>query len=183
MKEIFFITIAFFLSLFTSAQGPRADVSITSVVLVDGSPHKTATIVVPKTDREMVRDDNKTSSPIRPEAKEEPKDFRCSVTVQNESDSSAYETTLLVVVPAGAIASVDPKVGTVHKFGPNSPMSAYIRFNLGKIMPRQNITVQFYFWKLHFERPLPPYRNTVSAFVYSLSEDPNPLNNYKSGTY
>lgn len=148
----------------------QADISISSVTLNNSSQLRpTSAIVKPAT---------VTSIPEKGDgAKTVPRqDLRCSITVHNENDDDAYETTLIAVLPVEVSVVSLPPNAVVHKSTTSSPFAGYITFNLGHMTVGQNITVEFTFTKSK-------YGNKVGAYAFSGTPDPNPGNNYKEATF
>ena len=181
MKQLFFFSICIFPSLFINAQDQwsKADVGITSISLV-AHPPGPASIMPPdnKAPQTDVRLENSgTKLPARQQ--ELPFKFKCRIIVQNDNNDLAYKTKLMVVLPAhvNAEAITYYQDATKHKIIDTSPFTSYFEFNLWDMAAGQTATLEFV-----FTRPLNvPVQ--VSAYIFSATPDPNPLNNYKNGSY
>ncbi len=181
MKQLLLIIICIFHGLLINAQEQwsKADVSITSISLL---AHTTgpASIVPPdnKTPKTDVKLENSgTKLPARQQ--ELPFWFKCRIIVQNGNNDLAFKTKLMVVLPAhvNAEAITFYRDATEHKIIDTSPFTSYFEFNLWDMAAGQTATLEFV-----FTRPLNvPVQ--VSAYIFSSTPDPNPLNNYKNGSY
>lgn len=143
----------------------QADVSITSVNITPASVKK-----VPKPTDNINKPSEKVIQAIDD-------NLKCTITIHNENDDDAWGTMMIVVLPVETSvvtmpsnATLDPSVSAAQ------PFTGYITFNLGQMAVQQNITVEFTFTKSK-------YGNKVGTYAYSLSPDPNPVNNYKDAIY
>ncbi|MEP6676233.1 MAG: hypothetical protein ABJA78_13810 [Ferruginibacter sp.] len=166
MKKIILPIAAAMISVAAVAQARwQADVSITSVTITPGAVKK------------LTKPTDNINKPTEKTVQAVDDNLKCSITIHNENDDDAQGTMMVVVLPVEVSvvtmpsnAKLDPSVTAAQ------PFAGYITFNLGHMAVQQNITVEFTFTKSK-------YGNKVGAYAYSLSPDPNPVNNYKDATY
>lgn len=172
MKKIILLFLAIGCTVHAMAQArAQADVSITSVTITPGKPSRPNVIANPG--------NNPTVQPGgKPNVSAQLADvLRCSITVFSHNDDDANQAMLVVIVPVEVSVISNPNNGVVYKAGGGtSPFAGYIVFSLGNLAVGQSKMVEFTFSKS-------AYGNTVGAYAYSATPDPNPANNYKDATY
>jgi hypothetical protein len=173
MKKLLLLllTTAFVTNAMAQARA-QADVSVTSVTITPVKPGRPNTIANPATTPVSLPTGTKPNA-----AQLSADGLKCSVTVFSHNDDDANQAMLLVVVPVEISVISNPNNGIIYKAGGGtSPFAGYIIFSLGNMSVGQSKTVEFTFSKS-------VYGNTVGAYAYSATPDPNPANNYKDATY
>lgn len=173
MKKFLLSLLAFGFTAHAMAQArAQADVSVTSVTITPVKPGRPNTIVNPSNPPA-----NLPTGTRPPTAQLASDVLKCSITVFSHNDDDANQAMLLVVVPVEVSVISNPNNGIVYKAGGGtSPFAGYIIFSLGNMAVGQSKTVEFTFSKS-------AYGNTVGAYAYSATPDPNPANNYKDASY
>lgn len=173
MKKLFFSLLLIGFAAHAMAQArAQADVSVTGVTITAVKPGRPNTIANPSNPPANLPTGTKP-----PAAQLAADVLKCSITVFSHNDDDANQAMLLVVVPVEVSVISNPNNGIVYKAGGGtSPFAGYIIFSLGNMAVGQSKTVEFTFSKS-------AYGNTVGAYAYSATPDPNPANNYKDASY
>ncbi|HEX2629970.1 MAG TPA: hypothetical protein VHM26_13185 [Chitinophagaceae bacterium] len=172
MKKILLSLIAFSCTAYVMAQArAQADISVTGVTITPVKPGRPNTIANPNPPANLPTGTKPTVAQLSSDV------LKCSITVFSHNDDDANQAMLLVVVPVEVSVISNPNNGIVYKAGGGtSPFAGYIIFSLGNMAVGQSKTVEFTFSKS-------AYGNTVGAYAYSATPDPNPANNYKDASY
>lgn len=136
----------------------KADLSITSITIADYIPKRGGGTI-----------DAKTTFA----------NLKCTITLHNEAGTYVDQVMLAIILPPDITIVSDVSAATQYRSGAGNRGGwlGSLVFDRMSIEPGQDIVIDFTFTRST------TYANTIGAYVFSGSPDPDPSNNSRSATY
>jgi hypothetical protein len=136
----------------------KADLSITSII---------------------IKDDITMRGGASPNVKTSFAPLKCTITIHNAATNGVEQVLLAVTLPPGIFTITSSSAAAEYRSGTGNRGGwlGSLFFDLHMLDAGQDMIVEFTFTRS------PSHTNTIGAYVFSGSPDPNPSNNSASATY